>query len=304
MSLMVEGGRPLRLLGGVDRYPGDGLLDGAFDLDRGRFRLPCRGARGWRHRPVGLPPTPVAGGAGLVPSGLINTLFCKAFNEAWYRKAPVERRDALMDHRAVLPPARHGLGLEPGLRTTRLLPVAVRRATRRATWFAVRSNACRGRASPRSSRCSAVRPGQRLPLSFPTKGWTLAFDTAVQPGLERLFDELDQMVVEAGRSHLPGQGLACAARAGARDVPAHWTSGRGARTGRSAAPVPQRHVAAAPALLTSSAQTTFSTEDVQRRGPEGSGVWAGWVGALRRRPPRRSHRGRSGTRCSPGRSSR
>ena len=29
-------------------------------------------------------------------------------------------------------------------------------------------------------------------------GHTLAFDTAVEPGLERLFDELDEMVVEAG----------------------------------------------------------------------------------------------------------
>ena len=41
-------------------------------------------------------------------------------------------------------------------------------------------------------------PGNDSPLSFPTKGWTLAFDTAVEPGLERLFDELDEMVVAAG----------------------------------------------------------------------------------------------------------
>ena len=58
---------------------------------------------------------------------------------------------------------------------------------------------CRGRACRRSWRCSSGSGrATTAPLSFPTKGWTLAFDTDDRPGLDRLFDELDEMVVAAG----------------------------------------------------------------------------------------------------------
>ena len=135
----------------------------------------------------------------LAPSGLINKLFCKAFNEAWYRKAPVQRRDALLSIEQFFHPLdmvqdwNRAYGARGFFQWQYAVPddaaEVVRRSLERLSGAGVPSFL---------AVLKRFGPGNDSPLSFPTKGWTLAFDTAVEPGLERLFDELDEMVVAAG----------------------------------------------------------------------------------------------------------
>lgn len=199
MSLMVEGD---------DRYDysvawidilATGASMGRSILDRGRFATRAEALEGGATDPLAYHPHQLPGVPDLVPSGLINTLFCKAFNEAWYRKAPVERRDALMTIEQFFHPLdmvsdwNRAYGRRGFFQWQYAVPDeagdVVRRSLERLSGAGVPSFL---------AVLKRFGPGNDCPLSFPTKGWTLAFDTAVQPGLERLFDELDQMVVEAG----------------------------------------------------------------------------------------------------------
>ncbi len=199
MALMVEGDADYDYSVAWIDLLATGRHMGRSILDRGRFATRAEAlASGmddpYRYSPHQLPSLP-----DLFPSGLVNKLTCRAFNEVWYRKAPSMRRDQLMTIEGFFHPLdmvsdwNRVYGARGFFQWQFAVPDeagdVVRRSLERLSKAGVPSFL---------AVLKRFGPGNQAPLSFPTKGWTLAFDTATVPGLERLFDELDQMVVDAG----------------------------------------------------------------------------------------------------------
>ena len=140
-----------------------------------------------------------------VPRGVpnvLNHLSVAAFNEVWFRKAPVRRRgevqtiqqffhplDAVRDWNRLY--GRRGLvqyqfvvpfGAEDALRAV----VERLAGSGTASFLAV---------------LKRFGAGNQAPLSFPAPGWTLALDLAASPTVGRLLYELDDLVLDAGGRH-------------------------------------------------------------------------------------------------------
>lgn len=134
-----------------------------------------------------------------MPSTLLNPLSMRAFNEAWYRKAPANRSGEVVDINRFFYP------LDGVANWNRLYG---RRGFVQYQ-VAVPSDAI-GTVQTLVSDLAAARAGSFLVvlkrfgpgrgwLSFPIEGWTLAVDIpAGVPGLSPLLDRLDRKVVEAG----------------------------------------------------------------------------------------------------------
>jgi decaprenylphospho-beta-D-ribofuranose 2-oxidase len=201
MRLMVEGDAGYDYsVAWIDLLAGGRHL-GRSILQRGQFasaeQVDASGVSSserFRFRATSLPSPP-----DLVPSALLNPLTIRAFNELWYRKAPVRRRDELLSIEAFFHPLdmiaewNRIYGSRGFLQWQFVIPddagdllhhvVERLSASRTSSFLAV---------------LKRFGPGNRGHLSFPAQGWTLALDIPVHAGLDRLLDELDEQVVEAG----------------------------------------------------------------------------------------------------------
>jgi decaprenylphospho-beta-D-ribofuranose 2-oxidase len=135
-----------------------------------------------------------------MPAGLLNKLSIRAFNELWFRKAPVERRDEIQS----IPTFFHPLDMVRGwnriygpagfLQWQFVIPFD---ATR--TLSTIVEQISQSGCTSFLAVLKSFGEGNAAPLSFPAGGWTLALDIpAGVLGLGSLLDRLDDLVVGVG----------------------------------------------------------------------------------------------------------
>lgn len=152
-----------------------------------------------RRDPLAYAPRVRLGVPDMIPGFALNRTVGRAFNEAWFRRAPRSRDgelvgiapffhplDALRDwnrlygrrgflqHQVVLPDGREGV---------------LRRVVERLT---------EGRTPAMLGVLKRFGPAGEGMLSFPFAGWTLAADLADTPASRALLDAIDDLVVQAG----------------------------------------------------------------------------------------------------------
>jgi len=159
------------------------------------------------HTPAGEPggiplrgaPTPAAAPAPpWAPSGLVNRLTARAFNEAWFRKAPAHPRVGP----ATLASFFHPLDIVEGWNRVygRVGFLQYQLAVADAGVVeAVLGLFRRERVSTFLPVLKRFGPGNLgAPLSFPTPGWTLTVDIPATPEVAAVLDRADELVVAAG----------------------------------------------------------------------------------------------------------
>ncbi|MEZ5322395.1 MAG: FAD-binding oxidoreductase [Microthrixaceae bacterium] len=200
MALMVEGDSDYDYSVAWIDVTATGARMGRSVLDRGRFARLDELPRAAAADPLRFVSNSLATVPGVVPSGLLNPLTVKAFNERWYRKAPVRRRDAIQTITQFFHPLdlvsqwNRVYGPRGFLQWQFVVPEHRDDVVRH-------SIEALGAADMPSFLAVLKRfgPGNDGHLSFPTRGWTLALDIPVgNPELGPLLDRLDRRVVEAG----------------------------------------------------------------------------------------------------------
>ncbi|MDO8307510.1 MAG: FAD-binding oxidoreductase [Actinomycetota bacterium] len=159
-------------------------------------RLPARD----REQPLAYDPRVLATVPVVMPKGLVNPLTMRAFNEAWYRKAPKHRVGELQPIASFFHPLDILQDWNLGYGPAGFLQYQ----------FAVPDDSGHlvSLALDRLRRIGAISPVTVLkrfgaanagPLSFPQPGWTLAIDVPADvPGLADALDDLDGLVLAAG----------------------------------------------------------------------------------------------------------
>ncbi len=200
MALMVEGDADYDYSVAWIDIMTRGAAMGRSVLDRGRFarldELPSKFApdplRFVSNSLGSLPP--------IAPSGLINPLTVRAFNELWFRKAPARRRDAIMSITQFFHPLdlveewNRVYGPKGFLQWQYVVPDSAGEVVRSTL-----EQLCAAGVPSFLAVLKRMGPGNAGHLSFPSAGWTLAFDAPVGGAeLGPLLDRLDEQVVEAG----------------------------------------------------------------------------------------------------------
>ena len=133
------------------------------------------------------------------PIGLVNPRTARAFNAAWFAKAPRLRTGEVQDITQFFHPLdvvgdwNRVYGRRGFVQYQFVVPFG-----EESTFTAaVRTLASSGQVSWLNV-LKRFGPANRSPLSFPIPGWTLAVDLPVRPGLDVLLAHLDELVIAAG----------------------------------------------------------------------------------------------------------
>lgn len=176
---------------------GRGVITQGDHADAGRLR--------GKSDPLAYDPRPLASAPKIIPSGLLNNLTIRAFNEAWFRKHPAKRQGELVPIGAFFHPLD---GVREwnriyGKRGFLQYQFVVPDSAGHVVGIALERLRAAGAPSFLTvlKRFGAANAG---PLSFPQPGWTLAADVPASiDGLGPVLDFLDDLVLsEGGRLYL------------------------------------------------------------------------------------------------------
>lgn len=213
------------LASGDDAYPYsvawfDSITTGAHlgraVLTRGRSARVEELPEKLRGRPLAFDAPSLGTVPDLFPSGLVNKLSGRAFNEVWFRKAPQHRVGETQNITTFFHPLdivsdwNRLYGPQGFCQYQFVVPFGQEDVFRECAEQIA--------ASGHVSCLNVLKrfgPSNRGLMSFPTAGWTLAVDLPVRPGLDTLMATLDDLVLGAGGrvylakdARLPAQHLA------------------------------------------------------------------------------------------------